>query len=322
MIRKILVHGVLILAVWGVGCNRKPSLQFQGYVEGEFVQVATSEAGRLDRLTVAKGDRVETGALLFALDAVPEAAALRQAREQLATAEAQLRDILTGKRPQELEVITAQLDQARAEAKKSVADRERDQAQFGSGGISKAQLDKSQAAADATSARVAELERQYEVARLPARDDQILAQQAQVAAARAAVEQAEWRLGQKTVMAPVAGRIFDTLYETGEWVAAGRPVVRLLSPDKVKIRFFVPETALGGLTVGQALRVHCDGSPDEISAEITYISTEAEYTPPVIYSNETRSKLVFMVEARPLNGANLHPGQPVAVGLRGNDHER
>ena len=298
------------------GCGREARDVFQGYAEADFVDVATSEPGQLESLGAAKGNAIAAGAPLFALEAAREAAALRQAQEQLAAAQAQLQDLRQGKRPPEVDVVRAQLEQARAEATRAAAERERDAAQFASGGIAKAQVDRSQAAADASAARVRELERQLEVAQLPARTDQIAAQEAQAAAAQAAVEQAAWRLGQKTVAAPVAGQVFDVLYQPGEWVAAGRPVVRLLPPGNVKIRFFVPETALGALAVGRALAVRCDGCADEIPAEITYVSPEAEYTPPIIYSNETRSKLVFMVEARPLDGANLHPGQPLEVALR------
>ena len=298
------------------GCGRAPRAAFQGYVEADYVDVATAEPGQLERVAVAKGGAIEAGAPLFALEAARETAAVRQAQEQLAAAQAQLQDLRQGKRPPELDVVRAQLDQARAEATRAAAERERDAAQWASGGIAQAQLDRSQAAADAAAARVRELERQLDVAQLPARADQIAAQEAQAAAAQAAVDQAEWRLGQKTVAAPVAGQVFDVLYQPGEWVAAGRPVVRLLPPGNVKIRFFVPETALGALAVGQALAVRCDGCADGIPAKITYISPEAEYTPPIIYSNETRSKLVFMVEARPLDGANLHPGQPLEVALR------
>ena len=298
------------------GCGREARDVFQGYAEADFVDVATSEPGQLESLGAAKGNAIAAGAPLFALEAAREAAALRQAQEQLAAAQAQLQDLRQGKRPPEVDVVRAQLEQARAEATRAAAERERDAAQFASGGIAQAQLDRSQAAADASAARVRELERQLEVAQLPARTDQIAAQEAQAAAAQAAVEQAAWRLGQKTVAAPVAGQVFDVLYQPGEWVAAGRPVARLLPPGNVKIRFFVPETALGALAVGRALAVRCDGCADEIPAEITYVSPEAEYTPPIIYSNETRSKLVFMVEARPLDGANLHPGQPLEVALR------
>ena len=306
----------LVAAALAAGCGREARDVFQGYAEADYVDVATAEPGQLESLGAAKGDAIAAGAPLFALEAAREAAALRQAQEQLAAAQAQLQDLRQGKRPPELDVVRAQLEQARAEATRAGAERARDAAQFASGGIAQAQLDRSQAAADAAAARVRELERQLEVAQLPARTDQIAAQEAQEAAAQAAVEQAAWRLGQKTVAAPVAGQVFDVLYQPGEWVAAGRPVVRLLPPGNVKIRFFVPETALGALAVGQALAVRCDGCADGIPAKITYISPEAEYTPPIIYSNETRSKLVFMVEARPLDGANLHPGQPLEVALR------
>ena len=310
------MRGLAAAALLAAGCGREARDVFQGYAEAEYVDVATSEPGQLETLGAAQGDAIAAGAPLFALEAVREAAAVRQAQEQLAAAQAQLQDLRQGRRPPEGDVVRAQLDQARAEATRAAAERERDAAQFASGGIAQAQVDRSQAAADAAAARVRELERQLDVAQLPARDDQIAAQEAQVAAAQAAVDQAAWRLGQKTVAAPVAGQVFDVLYQPGEWVAAGRPVVRLLPPGNVKIRFFVPETALGALAVGRALAVRCDGCADEIPAKVTYISPEAEYTPPIIYSNETRSKLVFMVEARPLDGANLHPGQPLEVALR------
>ena len=309
--------GLAAAALLAAGCGREARDVFQGYAEADYVDVATAEPGQLESLGAAKGDAIAAGAPLFALEAAREAAALRQAQEQLAAAQAQLQDLRQGKRPPELDVVRAQLEQARAEATRAGAERARDAAQFASGGIAQAQLDRSQAAADAAAARVRELERQLDVAQLPARADQIAAQEAQAAAAQAAVDQAAWRLGQKTVAAPVAGQVFDVLYQPGEWVAAGRPVVRLLPPDNVKIRFFVPETALGALAVGQALAVRCDGCAEDIPAKITYVSPEAEYTPPIIYSNERRSKLVFMVEARPVEaGANLHPGQPVQAALR------
>lgn len=310
------ILGVAAAALLAAGCDREACDVFQGYAEADYVDVATAEPGQLEKLGAAKGDAIAAGAPLFALEAAREAAAVRQAQEQLAAAQAQLRDLRQGKRPPELDVVRAQLEQARAEVTRAATERERAAAQFASGGIAQAQLDRSQAADDAAAARVRELERQLDVAQLPARADQIAAQEAQTAAAQAAVDQAAWRLGQKTVAAPVAGQVFDVLYQPGEWVAAGRPVVRLLPPDNVKIRFFVPETALGALAVGQALTVRCDGCADEIPAKITYISPEAEYTPPIIYSKETRSKLVFMVEAKPLDGANLHPGQPLEVALR------
>ena len=312
--RRVLAAGCL--AVLLAGCFREKDPGFQGYVEGDFVNVATSEPGQLDQLQVVKGGQVAAGAPLFVLESAQEAAALRQAQGQLVAAQALLQDLQSGKRPPELEVVKAQLEQARAEAARAATELERDSAQFATGGIAQTQLDRARAAAEASAARVSELEHQLEVANLPAREDQVRAQEAQVAAARAAVDQMQWRLEQKAVTAPVAGLVFDTLYTQGEWVPAGRPVVRLLPPDAVKIRFYVPETALGKLSLGQALSIRCDGCAADIPATISYISTEAEYTPPVIYSNETRSKLVFLIEAKPGDGANLHPGQPVEVSVR------
>ena len=299
------------------GCSRETPGVYQGYVEGEFVHVATSAAGRLDTLSVAKGGSVAEGDALFTLESENEAAALLQARKQAAAAESQLDDLKLGKRPQALDVIRAQQTQAKAEAERAGAERVRDEAQFAAGGISQAQLERSRASAEMAAARLRELEGQQAVAELPAREDQIRAQTAQAAAARAACEQAEWRLNQKRVASTVSGRVYDTLYRKGEWVPAGRPVVRLLPPENVKVRFFVPETELGRLATGQEVSLRCDGAGAEIPARVTYVSGEAEYTPPIIYSNERRSKLVFMVEARPVApGAELHPGQPVQAALR------
>jgi HlyD family secretion protein len=186
-----------------------------------------------------------------------------------------------------------------------------------SGGISKQELDDSRAAASATAARVTELASQVEVYHLPERKKKIEAQQAVVKAAEARVAQARWELEQKRIQAPAAGLVYDTLFRQGEWVPAGSPVVQMLPPGNVKIRFFVPETRIGGIRLGSRVVVQVDGRAEPVQASISYVAANAEYTPPIIYSNETRSKLVFMVEARPeLEIApSLHPGQPVSVSL-------
>jgi HlyD family secretion protein len=313
--------GSIVLAMAAIattGCDRKQEASYQGYIEGEFVYVSSSQAGRLARLMVARGQQVSAGKPLFALESQNEAAAERYARQQQSAAEAQFQDLRTGKRLPELDVIRAQLAQAVAKDKTSTSQLARDDSQFKVGGISLAQLEQSRAEADSNAERVRELKSQLSVAELPARTEQIRAQSATVAAARATLDQAEWKLNQKAVASPTTGLVFDTIYREGEWVQAGSPVVRLLPPENVKVRFFVPETVLVALTVGRPIAVHCDGCPSDIPAKVTYISTESEYTSPIIYSNETRSKLVYMVEAHPDAGAhpNLHPGQPVEVKLR------
>ena len=299
-------------------CSGAPRSTFQGYVEGEFVYMASSQPGRLEHLAVTRGQQVERGAPLFTLESIDERAVRDQARQQLAAAEAQLADIETGKRPPEVAVVAAQLTQAEAAARKSTLQRDRDEAQYQSGGISREQLEATLAQAASDAAHVSELASQLEVARLPGRAEQLKAQARQVEAARAVLEQADWRLGEKSIAAPSAALVYDTLYREGEWVASGSPVVRLLPPQNIKVRFFVPEPVIGALTAGRKVLLHCDGCAADVPAAITFVSNEAEYTPPVIYSNETRGKLVYMIEAHPTpaDAVKLHPGQPLEVQLQ------
>jgi len=300
------------------GCTKNSPGTYQGYVEGEFVHVGPSVAGRLERLFVVRGQSVEANAALFELEANQEAAAVRQADDALGAAQAQLADLRTGKRGAEVEVVKAQLEQATAAEKQSASQLARDTDQLEAGGISRMQLEASRAKHDVDVARVRELRGQLEVAELSARPEQIRAQTSQVAATRAAADQTRWRLDQKRAAAKQAGLVVDTLFREGEWVPAGSPVVRMLPPANVKVRFFVPQPALSLVPIGRTLTIRCDGCARAVAATVSYVSTEPEFTPPIIYSNDTRAKLVFMVEARPaVEGAStLRPGQPVEVAAR------
>jgi HlyD family secretion protein len=296
-------------------CTRSSPSSFQGYVEGEFVHVGPGRAGRLQRLLVTRGQAVEARAPLFELETDQEAAAVRQADETLSAATAQLADLGTGKRHGEVEVVRAQLEQATAAEKQSSAQLARDTASLEAGGIARMQLDNSRARHDMDLARLRELKGQLEVAELKARPDQIRAQTSQVAAMRAAADQTRVQLDQKRVVAAQGGLVVDTLFREGEWVPAGSPVVRMLPPGNVKVRFFVPQPALALIPVGRTLTIRCDGCAQTVKATVSFVSPEPEFTPPVIYSNDTRAKLVFMVEARPTpeGAALLRPGQPVEV---------
>lgn len=299
-------------------CGADAPATYQGYVEGEYVHVAPAVGGRLDKLLVQRGQTIEAKAPLFNLEADAETAAKQQADEQLKATQAQLADLKVGKRKTELDVVNAQIAQAVAAEQQAAQQLKRDEAQVEIGGIARAQLDDSRANHAIKAARARELSGQLDVSRLPARDEQIRAQDAQVAAARAVLTQANWRLDQKRVAATQGGLVVDTLFREGEWVNAGAPVVRLLPPANLKVRFFVPQAVAGGLKPGRSVSLHCDGCGADVAAAVSYIAAEPEYTPPVIYSNETRAKLVFMVEARPTadNAQSLRPGQPVAVTLK------
>lgn len=298
-------------------CHRGEPTGFQGYAEGEYVRVASSFAGRLERLHVHRGDQVKSGSPLYALENENESAARREAEQRLRAAQAQLADLQKGRRPSEIAAIEAQLGQAEAALKLSRSQLARSEKLVAQNFISREKLDEARSAYERDVARIDQLKADLATARLSARQDEIRAAAASVEASQAALKQAEWRLDQKSVQSPVTGLVADTLFVMGEWVPAGAPVATVLPPENIKVRFFVPENALGGLRVGQAVNVACDGCPAPVPARITFISTRAEYTPPVIYSRESRAKLVFLIEARPTpeEAVKLHPGQPLDVSL-------
>lgn len=227
---------IIFIAIAIGGCSDKEPSTLQGYVEGEFVYVATSIAGRLDRLMVHRGEAIKEATPLFSLESIDELAAHQEAKSQLKSTISQLNDLKTGKRPPELDVIRAQILEAIANEKKSALQLKRDEAQFAAKGISKGQLEDSRYLHDSDLAKIKEMKSQLTASKLPARQDQIRSQAALVAAARAALAQAQWRLNQKSVFATRQGLVFDTLYREGEWVPAGSPVVQMLPPQNIKIR--------------------------------------------------------------------------------------
>lgn len=310
--------GFLLLSFTLTSCFQEDQNSIQGYVEGEFVHIATSQSGRLDKLSVERGQTIDIGTPLFLLESENESAQKRQAAHLLSASRSQLEDLKSGQRPQELDVTRAQLKQAIAESENASTQLERNKKQFEIGAISKAQLDDSQTMMETTQSRVLQLNNQIIVGELTAREEQIKAAAQQVDAAQAALDQAIWKLNQKIVNSPCSGLVFDTLYHEGEWVSAGKPIVRMLPPENIKVRFFVSEKMLSDIKVGQNIRIKTSGSIGTLAATITYISTQAEYTPPVIYSNENRNKLVFMVEAHTEKqvAASLHPGQPILVEIK------
>jgi len=297
------------------GCQRAASHRLAGYIEGEFVYVASPHAGALERLQVQRGAQVKPGDPLFALESVAEKAARDEAERRLLQARANLADATKGKRPSEIDSAAAQLKQAQAALDLSERELVRQEKLLRERTTTEEDADRARSARDQNRQRVAQLEAELVTARLGARTDLVAAAEANVQALEAALAGAEWDLSQKRQNAPQAGVVFDTLYREGEWIAAGRPVVVLLPPPNVKLRVFVPQARLGSLQVGDAVQVFVDGLKETMTGKISFISPRAEYTPPVIYSREERDKFVFLVEATFDNAtaARLHPGQPVDV---------
>ncbi|MCF1504648.1 HlyD family efflux transporter periplasmic adaptor subunit [Afifella sp. H1R] len=291
-----------------------PSLQ--GYVEGDFVYAAPEIAGRIADIGVREGAQVEAGALLFTLDRQTIEAEFRQSEAELAAAEAELADRREGQRPVELSVIEAQIDKARASRDQAEKEFQRQQDLFQRGVIAKARLDQASETLSVAEAQLAEARRQKDVATLPARKAQIEAAERQVEAARAGVAQAKTKLAKTSVRAPEAGLIDDVYYRAGEVVAAGEPVLSLLPESERKIVFFVPEPQLAQLPHNAEIAISCDNCPAGLTAKVTRVSAEAEFTPPVIFSEKRRGKLLFRAEARPVGDtARLRVGQPVDVRL-------
>ncbi|MGC8476960.1 MAG: HlyD family efflux transporter periplasmic adaptor subunit, partial [Acetobacteraceae bacterium] len=147
------------------------------------------------------------------------------------------------------------------------------------------------------------------------RKSAIAAAREAVRAARAAVAEAAWTLAQRHVAAPVSAVVSDTPLLAGETAAAGATVVQLLPPANIRLRFFVPEADLPRLRYGTPVAVRCDGCGHGLTARVSFVAPQSEYTPPVIYSAESRSKLVFMIEATPPPAAALRfkPGEPVTI---------
>lgn len=313
-VNRLALPVLVLLAL--AGCARPGPAGYQGYLEGEFVYVASPLAGRLESLAVPKGARVAAGAPLFALERTAELAAQRQAADQLRAASARLEDLKKGSRPSELANLAARREQARAAAELSRLELTRQETLFATKVIAVGDLDRARLTHEQNLHAVDQLTAQLETASLGGRSDAVAAAEADVSAAAAAKERADWSVDQKSQAAPKAGLVYDTLYREGEFVAAGLPVAVLLPPANLKVRFFVPEAEFATLKAGAAVRVAVTGHPASLAAHISYLSPQPEYTPPVLYNRENRSKLVFMVEAVFDDDArDLHPGQPADVTL-------
>lgn len=297
-------------------CHRHPVLQ--GYLEGEYIYLSSNYSGVLKQLAVSRGQNVKKGQLIYVLDSEPEASIAAQAKDQWEQAEKTLHDLQSGQRSTVLESIIAQRQQAVANLAYSKKTLQRYRQLYLQGVMAKASLDQAQSNYDRDLNSVNQFEANLQEAKKGARENQIMAQSAAAKAAKAAYDKAQWQLDQKTVRAPVAGLINDTYFKPGEFVNAQQPVASLLAPENVYLVFYIPEPLRSELRMGQNLEFSCDHCQQSFSAMINYISAQAEYTPPVIFSRESRGKLVFRVQAAlPLATAKrFYPGQPVEVHLQ------
>lgn len=275
----IKILSIALLAYVLGGCNPKQQ-EFQGYIEGYYTYISPNFSGILQQLLVARGTFIKAGTPLFILEQQPESADVKQIQGQLTQAQAQKKQNAAAL---SLTEITLQ----------------RQKALYLKNATSKESVD------------IAESNFNQAVSQVAAADANIIALQA-------ALEKAIWAKGKKTVFSPIPAFVFDTFYTPGELVEAGQPILALLASENIYALFYVPESVLGKIKMGQNVQVRCDSCPESITAKISYISPQAEYTPPVIFSQESKDKLVYRIEAYPetKDAYKFHPGQPVLVTIQ------
>ncbi len=290
--------------------------EWQGYADADFVKVGPTQQGLITAVRVERGDRVVKGAPLFEQDDADDCYAAEQATRLLQQAKDQLANLQNPGKPTEIATAEANLRDAQAARDKVLADLQRNQLLLKSGAATAQTVDEERADLASAIAKIAAVEAALEQIKSPlGRPGEITAQTSAVDAAQAALAMARWKLAQRSVASPVTGRVADVLARAGETLDAGAPVVSLLPPENIFIRFFVPEPSLAHVHLGDAVALMCDDCRSDMTGTVSYISPQAEYTPPFIYSETTRSKFVFLAEARPKpeEAALFNPGQPVTV---------
>lgn len=296
------------------GAGAAPGPEFIGYVEADYVYAAApSPGGTIESMAVQEGSEVAAGDVLFVLAHGQQDALLTAAEARVRAAQANLDNLRTGGRTAEVDVVRASLAQAQAQLSLGNAALARSQELFDKGLIPKAKLDQDAAAAQSAQAQVDQLSAQLEVAELPARTAQVANAEAMLAAAEADAQKAQSDLSDRTVKAAVAGRVETLFFAAGETAAAGMPVVSIIPGDALEVRFYVGETERVNLLLGQTVAVACDGCTDSLTAQLTQLASEPEFTPPVIFSRDERNRMVFLAKAALVAGSGLLPGQPVTV---------
>tara|TARA_R110000868_G_scaffold5138_3_gene31752 strand:+ start:714 stop:1664 length:951 start_codon:yes stop_codon:yes gene_type:complete len=286
-----------------------------GYAEGDFISLAPDMPGRILETGLREGDPVTAGEIAFRLDDTDTAAALAAAQAQLAAATAQFDDAAAGARAPEIGAareLLAQATAARTEAQDNLT---RTRELFEQGHVSQARLDQAQTAAETANARVSEMRQRLNLVQLPARENQLRALQAAIAAAQSSVDRAQFAHSQRQVSVPANGRVERQIRYAGEQAGPAQPVYSLLPEGAVHAVVFIPETELAATPVGTRLAVNCDACTAGLMATITRIDDEAQFTAPFIYSDSERSRLVYRAEAR-FDANPPPPGTPLRLEVR------
>ncbi|CAN5233224.1 HlyD family efflux transporter periplasmic adaptor subunit [soil metagenome] len=307
--------GALAIAVvgWRLFEGDAEGQPLSGYIEGEPIYLAAPASGTVEALYVREGDRVQAGGQTFLIDPGVQQAQERGAAAAVEAARARADDLRKGQREQELEVFDAELAAAQAQLREAEASYARIEPLVRRGIYAPARLDRERAARDTARAQVEAVRRRRQVGALGGREDALRAADQQIVQAEGGLSEAEVRLRTLSPRAPTEARVEEIFYRQGEFAPANQPIMALLPDNEVKLRFFVPERDLARYRPGAVVRFSCDSCGPPRTARITWISPRPEFTPPILYSQGSRDRLVFMIEAAPDNPRTLQPGLPVDV---------
>lgn len=307
----------LAMVALGLGaCQPNLARSFQGYVEGDFVYLAAPQSGYLKTLDARRGTHVKAGDTVFTLASDPDRQALDEAQARAASAQDTVVNLQHARRHPEIASLQAQLQAAQAQQHLAQVQLESQEKLVAQQFVAPLKRDEARSAYDQASAQVRSLEQQIRVAQSPVgRDAEIRAAQSAALASQANADLKRWALNSKVGTSPDEGNISDTYYRPGEWIPAGAPVASVLPDQRKRLRFFVAETHLATLRIGQTVLARCDGCDTPIQGVIDFIAPQAEYTPPMIYSKGNREKWVFRVEASVASdtASQLRPGLPIDV---------
>lgn len=310
----LILFSCIALFLFLTGCSDSSnSASALGYVEAEWVYVASPQSGWLVETQAREGDLITIGEVLFQLDSSNQSAALTEAEARLLQSRAELLNLSTGARPAEIRALEAKLAEANARLVQAESEQTRIIPLVNQGIETNSRGEQVEANFEMAKAAVSAIEEEIIVANLAAREGAVEAARAGVLTAEAGESAAQIRLEEREIRALIAGSVEKVFRQKGEYVTTGAPVIAILPEDGLKIKFFVTQAELPVFEIGQVVRAKADGMTEAVDAMVSYISVEAEYTPPVIYSNEARDKLVFMIEATVPASSGLRPGLPVDV---------